>query len=48
VDGSFWRAQESLDLDEVGAILAEIRKGDQRAGGVTSWMRGLLKRRYMK
>ncbi|HVN20463.1 MAG TPA: ATP-binding protein, partial [Dongiaceae bacterium] len=32
------------DLDEVRAILADIRKDDQRAGSVIDRMRGLLKR----
>ena len=35
---------ESPDLDEVRAILADIRKDDQRAGNVIGRMRGLLKR----
>ena len=35
---------ESPDLDEVRAILADIRKDDQRAGNVIDRMRGLLKR----
>ena len=35
---------ESPDLDEVRAILADIRKDDQRAGSVIDRMRGLLKR----
>ena len=34
----------SPDLDEIRAILADIRKDDQRAGGVIDRMRGLLKR----
>jgi len=34
----------SPDLDEVRAILADIRKDDQRAGSVIDRMRGLLKR----
>ena len=36
---------ESPDLDEVRAILADIRKDDQRAGNVIDRMRGMLKRR---
>ena len=36
--------QESPDLEEVRAILADIRKDDQRAGNVIGRMRGLLKR----
>lgn len=35
---------QSPDLDEVRAILADIRKDDQRAGSVIDQMRGLLKR----
>jgi two-component system, LuxR family, sensor kinase FixL len=35
---------ESPDLEEVRAILADIRKDDQRAGNVIDRMRGLLKR----
>jgi two-component system sensor kinase FixL len=38
---------ESPDLDEVRAILADIRKDDQRAGSVIDRMRGLLKRRNL-
>jgi len=34
----------SPDLDEVRAILADIRKDDQRAGNVIDRMRGMLKR----
>ena len=36
------------DLEEVGAILADIRKDDQRAGNVIDRMRGLLKRRDLE
>ena len=36
--------KESPDLDEVRAILADIRKDDQRAGGIIERMRRLLKR----
>jgi PAS domain S-box-containing protein len=36
---------ESPDLDEVRAILADIRKDDQRAGSIIERMRGLMKRR---
>ena len=36
---------ESPDLDEVRAILADIRKDDQRAGNVIDRMRMLLRRR---
>jgi PAS domain S-box-containing protein len=35
---------ESPDLDEIRAILADIRKDDQRAGSVIDRMRALLKR----
>jgi PAS domain S-box-containing protein len=36
--------EKSPDLDEIRAILADIRKDDQRAGNVIDRMRGLLKR----
>jgi PAS domain S-box-containing protein len=39
---------ESPDLDEIRAILADIRKDDQRAGGVIDRMRALLKRRDLE
>jgi len=39
--------EESPDLDEVRAILADIRKDDQRAGDVIERMRGMLKRRRL-
>ena len=35
---------ESPDLDEIRAILADIRKDNQRAGSVIDRMRALLKR----
>jgi PAS domain S-box-containing protein len=38
----------SPDLDEVRAILADIRKDDQRAGEVIDRMRALLKRRGLE
>jgi len=38
---------ESPDLEEVRAILADIRKDDQRAGNVIGRMRGLLKRQEL-
>jgi len=38
---------KSPDLDEVRAILADIRKDDQRAGNVIDRMRGLLKRKSL-
>ena len=34
----------SPDLEEIRAIIADIRKDDQRAGAVIDRMRGLLKR----
>jgi len=37
----------SPDLDEIGAILADIRKDDRRAGDVIDRMRGLLKRQNL-
>ena len=37
----------SPDLDEIRAILADIRKDDQRAGQVIDRMRGLLKRQTL-
>jgi PAS domain S-box-containing protein len=37
--------EPSPDLDEVRAILADIRKDDQRAGAVIDGMRALIKRR---
>jgi C4-dicarboxylate-specific signal transduction histidine kinase len=36
------------DLDEIRAILADIRQDDQRAGQVIERMRGLLKRRGLE
>jgi PAS domain S-box-containing protein len=39
---------ESPDLDEIRAILADIRKDDQRAGSVIDRMRALLKRRDLE
>jgi two-component system sensor kinase FixL len=38
----------SPDLDELRAILADIRKDDQRAGAVIDRMRGLMKRREVE
>lgn len=38
----------SPDLDELRAILADIRSDDQRAGGVIDRMRDLIKRREVK
>jgi two-component system, LuxR family, sensor kinase FixL len=37
----------SPDLDEIGAILADIKKDDQRAGSVIGRMRRLLKRQNL-
>lgn len=37
--------REPLDRDELGAILADIRKDDRRAGDVIDRLRALLKRR---
>ena len=37
----------SPDLDEIRAIVADIRKDDQRAGAVIDRMRGLLKRQTL-
>jgi two-component system sensor kinase FixL len=42
--GELFMQNASPDLDEVRAILADIRKDDQRAGTVIDRMRGLLKR----
>jgi C4-dicarboxylate-specific signal transduction histidine kinase len=39
---------EPPDLDELRAILADIRKDDQRAGDVIERLRGLLKRRSIE
>lgn len=39
---------DSPDLDEVRAILADIRKDDQRAGGVIDRMRALLRHREVE
>lgn len=39
---------ESPDLDEIRAILADIRKDDQRAGSVIDRMRALLKRHHLE
>ena len=41
-------AKEKPDLDEIRAILADIRKDDQRAGNVIDRMRSLLKRRSVE
>jgi C4-dicarboxylate-specific signal transduction histidine kinase len=39
--------KENPDLEEIRAILADIRKDDQRAGNVIKRMRSLLKRRSL-
>ena len=39
--------QAPPDLDEIGAILADIRSDDERAGKVIDRMRGLLKRQTL-
>jgi PAS domain S-box-containing protein len=39
--------QAPPDLDEIGAILADIRSDDERAGQVIDRMRGLLKRQRL-
>jgi signal transduction histidine kinase/ligand-binding sensor domain-containing protein len=39
--------QSPLDLDEIRAILTDIRQDDQRAAGVIDRMRALLKRRNL-
>ena len=41
-------AKEKPDLEEIRAILADIRKDDQRAGNVIDRMRSLLKRRSVE
>jgi signal transduction histidine kinase len=40
--------KEKPDLEEIRAILADIRKDDQRAGSVIERMRSLLKRRSLE
>jgi signal transduction histidine kinase len=40
--------KENPDLEEIRAILADIRKDDQRAGNVIERMRSLLKRRSLE
>ena len=40
--------EPSPDLEEIRAILADIRKDDQRAGSVIDRMRGLLKRQNLE
>ena len=41
-------ADQSPDLEEIRAILADIRKDDQRAGHVIDGMRGLLKKNKLE
>jgi signal transduction histidine kinase len=43
--GELFLQDPSPDLDELRALLADIRKDDQRAGAVIDRMRGLIKRR---
>jgi len=43
--GEQFLQEPSPDLDELRAILADIRKDDQRAGAVIDRMRGLMKQR---
>ena len=43
--GELFLQDPSPDLDEVRAILADIRKDDQRAGAVIDRMRALMKQR---
>jgi two-component system, LuxR family, sensor kinase FixL len=40
--------QDSPDYHEIGAILADIRQDDQRAGAVIDRMRSLLSRRNLQ
>ncbi|MBK1816182.1 MASE1 domain-containing protein [Luteolibacter yonseiensis] len=46
--GELILAQKSPDLEEVRAILLDIRQDDQRAGSVIERMRSLLKRRDLE
>jgi PAS domain S-box-containing protein len=46
--GELFLENESPDLDEIRAILVDIRKDDQRAGNVIDRMRALLKRRDLE
>ena len=46
--GELLMKNESPDLDEIRAILADIRQDDQRAGSVIDRMRALLKRQHLE
>ena len=46
--GELFLQEPSPDLDEVRAILADIRKDDQRAGAVIDRMRAWMKRREVE
>lgn len=46
--GELFLQKENPDLDEIRAILADIRKDDQRAGNVITRMRSLLKRHSLE
>jgi PAS domain S-box-containing protein len=46
--GELFLNEPSPDLDEVRAILADIRKDDQRAGAVIDRMRSLMRRREVR
>jgi signal transduction histidine kinase len=46
--GELFLQKEKPDLDEIRAILADIRKDDARAGNVINRMRSLLKRRSLE
>ena len=45
--GELFMLKEKPDLDEIRAILSDIRKDDERAGKVIERMRSLLKRREL-
>lgn len=46
--GEMFMQKEKPDLDEIRAILSDIRKDDERAGKVIERMRNLLKRRELQ
>ena len=46
--GELFLQKEKPDLEEIRAILADIRKDDERAGNVINRMRSLLKRRSLE
>ncbi len=46
--GELFMADPAPDLDEIRAILVDIRKDNQRAGSVIDRMRGLLKRHALE